>query len=270
VISHFTLRQSGEHIRRVQQALKNVQEREPELGIPAFEVSGVYDEAFAKAIYVYKSKRGIRNYANKIDDIVGIKTIRSLDTDATRRKREEPPPRPKKPSDFPRQLPNCVPEANCPASKRFEVTLLVGVSGGEIAELSRYWFTVRDTVNGLSSLYLLTAFGAGLGVPVTVSNGGGPRAFDTGDPVRVTRFGPGGGLASYTHLTSLPGIAILTLQYSADGAGLRMTTPMLIDTGDINIMGASIQVAKFSCLTTCHGGPGAVRRVITRADLIFA
>src|SRR5262245_40293796 len=54
VASHFTLGQSGEHIRRVQEALRNVQDLEPDLGIPDFTVNGTYDNAFAQAIAVYK------------------------------------------------------------------------------------------------------------------------------------------------------------------------------------------------------------------------
>jgi hypothetical protein len=94
VMSHFTQEARGAHISRVQAALKIVRQEEPGLGIPEFQVNGIYDDAFAKAVFVYKQKRNIRNYANKIDDIIGIKTIRSLDTDAKRRK-QEPPPKPK-------------------------------------------------------------------------------------------------------------------------------------------------------------------------------
>lgn len=84
VQSHFTRNHSnsrGEHIVKVQQALKNIQRTHPGFGIPDFDVNGVYDEKFAKAIYVYKQKRDIRNYAHKIDDIIGIKTIKTLDSD---------------------------------------------------------------------------------------------------------------------------------------------------------------------------------------------
>jgi hypothetical protein len=96
VLSHFSqgANARGAHISRVQAALRNVQRLDPDLGIPEFEVNGVYDKAFADAVSVYKERRNIRNYANKIDNIIGIKTILSLDADAKRRK-EEPPPKPK-------------------------------------------------------------------------------------------------------------------------------------------------------------------------------
>src|SRR5215813_2706384 len=105
VQSHFTLNQSGEHIRRVQEALKSVQESNPGLGIPGFSVNGVYVKEIAKAIRVYKTKRDIKNFANKIDDIVGINTIRSLDREnksGPPKVNPSPTPRPDKPNDVPR------------------------------------------------------------------------------------------------------------------------------------------------------------------------
>ena len=47
VFSHFTQGQSGEHIRRVQQALKNAQDLDPDLAdIPPFAVNGGQATAF--------------------------------------------------------------------------------------------------------------------------------------------------------------------------------------------------------------------------------
>jgi hypothetical protein len=96
VLSHFSqgANARGAHISRVQAALRNVQQLEPDLGIPEFEVNGGYDKAFADAVSIYKERRNIRNYANKIDNIIGVKTIRSLDADAKRRKEEPTPPAP--------------------------------------------------------------------------------------------------------------------------------------------------------------------------------
>lgn len=88
VVSHFTIGQSGEHIRKVQEALKNVQRDRPGLDIPAFEANGKYDKPFADAIGAYKKKRDVRNHSNQIDKIVGIKTMRELDDD------NNPTPRP--------------------------------------------------------------------------------------------------------------------------------------------------------------------------------
>jgi hypothetical protein len=77
--SHFTIGKSGPAIIKLQEALKEVQRNKPGLGIPAFQVNGIYDKDFADAISNYKAKRDIRNFANKIDNIVGVKTIQSLD-----------------------------------------------------------------------------------------------------------------------------------------------------------------------------------------------
>jgi hypothetical protein len=57
VASHFTIGQTGTPVIQLQEALKSVQQSNPGLGIPAFVVNGVYDEAFANAILAYKTKR---------------------------------------------------------------------------------------------------------------------------------------------------------------------------------------------------------------------
>ena len=104
--SHFKVGHAngqGEHIRRVQQALKNVQLDRPELGIPSFDVSGTYDATFARAVHVYKEKRDIRNYADQIDDIVGMKTLRQLDSDNVTRPHVQPN-RPAAVSVIPREV----------------------------------------------------------------------------------------------------------------------------------------------------------------------
>ena len=104
VASHFSEGQNktGEHVSRVQQALQNIQKNEPGLGIPAFSVNGDYDSAFAKAIAVYKEKRNLRNFANKIDEVVGVKTIRRLDLDQAtiEGKGKTEPPTPQKTQDL--------------------------------------------------------------------------------------------------------------------------------------------------------------------------
>lgn len=94
--SHFAVNANtkGEHVRLVQKALKQVQAQEPGLGIPEFKIDGNYSPQFAKAVKVYKDKRGIKNYAGKIDDIVGIKTLRSLDKDVDSGELPVPPPPP--------------------------------------------------------------------------------------------------------------------------------------------------------------------------------
>jgi hypothetical protein len=119
VASHFstTANRSGKHIKLVQEALKRAQVRDPSLKLPAFTVDGVYSKNFADAVFAYKHQIGILNYAGKVDNIVGIKTIRSLDTESKGGKahhREYPKPVPKPIPPRPRPVPNCVPDAECP------------------------------------------------------------------------------------------------------------------------------------------------------------
>jgi hypothetical protein len=77
--THFTLNSRGEHIRLVQVALSRVKNREPGLKIPDFKIDGNYSSDFARAVFKFKQAKGIKNFAGKIDDIVGIKTIIFLD-----------------------------------------------------------------------------------------------------------------------------------------------------------------------------------------------
>lgn len=81
--THFAVNANanGEHIRLVQKALKRVRSAEPSLGLPEITVDGKYSQNFANAVKIYKKGRGIKNVAGKIDDIVGIKTLRRLDED---------------------------------------------------------------------------------------------------------------------------------------------------------------------------------------------
>jgi hypothetical protein len=118
VQSHFTIHQTGEHIKKVQEALKSVHNKNPSLGITKFSVNGIYDQEFADAIRIYKTKRDIRNFANKIDDIIGIKTIRSLDQE----NKSDPSPTP------PTPLPPVKPDATEPRlilKKTFEQKFIV-------------------------------------------------------------------------------------------------------------------------------------------------
>lgn len=276
VASHFTTGQSGEHIRRVQQALKNVQDLEPQLGIPAFEVNGVYDQAFAKAVAHYKERRGILNYAKKVDDIVGIKTIRSLDKDVKQRRQPFPAPLPpRKPHAFPRPIPNCVPDSDVPPSQEFDIRLLMGISGGEVGELAKFFFTIRDTTNGLSCLYEFRGGGVGLGAsPITPAINGKTSHFSTNKPVRVTRFGPVAAMIGVTApplvipVPALLSHTRISLSFKAEGArGLPATPFFPVDTGDISIPGGSIHGAQFRVLTTCSGQLGATRKILGLDDV---
>lgn len=271
--SHFskTENNKGEHILRVQQALKRVQENEPDLGIPGFQVNGIYDANFAKAIATYKAKRNILNYAKKIDDIIGIKTIRSLDSDAQRRKRQELEPRPNKQKPIPRPpRPNnseCMTDDEVPTGTVFDIQLIVGGSGGEIIEAGFFTFMIIDHMNRLSCLYTLTGAGfATPGLPVTPVGAGKPSRFEL-QPTKITRFGPIGGLGSIT--VGPPGsiidpnnitlISLLSFGFrkGSDVLPSGRVTIRAFDTGPISLQGAGIQGGKFTCQNICRGSLGA-------------
>lgn len=272
VASHFTLNQRGEHIRRVQQALKNVVELEPDLEIPEFTVNGEYDRAFANAIAAYKEKRQILNFAKKIDNIVGMQTIRRLDQDARRRRRGEPPPRPSKDDVVPRPLASCVPDGECPTSREFETTLLMGASGGELIEVARFFFSIRDTTNGLSAIYKFEGAGLGFGpTPFTPAVAGTPTHFTTDQPVRVTRFGH---LATIIGLTAPPPappsiatVTFVSFSYRPDGGRGQPKTPQIrIDSGLISIPGGSMHAGRFVNMSVCQQESGASRRPLGLQD----
>jgi hypothetical protein len=61
--------------------------------IPAFNgISGFYNDEFKAAVYAFKAERDIKNYAGKIDHIIGVKTIRALDLEADFRPTRLPKP----------------------------------------------------------------------------------------------------------------------------------------------------------------------------------
>jgi hypothetical protein len=272
VASHFTLGAKGTPVIQLQEALKAVQQNNPGLAIPPFVVNGVYDQAFANAVLQYKKKRDIRNFANNFDNIVGIKTIRSLDSETAPKTNPPAKPFPKKPSEFPKQLVNCVQDNDCPTSRNFEVRLVAGVSGGEVVELAEFFFAIKDLTNGLSSGYKLRAAGFGVGlVPISVAGGGSVSIIATALPVRVTRFGPTGVIASL--VSPIPGTpgsvisrALLTLDFRPDGAAARSTLPFVIDTGPISIPGVAAHGGQLSIVGDCLGQPGAVRRQLGALD----
>lgn len=271
-LSHFTLGQTGDHIRKTQEALKSVQDSNPSLGIPGFEVNGVYDQNFANAIRAYKTKRDIKNFAKKIDDVVGINTIRRLDAEnKSGPPKVNPPsaPTPKKPGEVPRPLPNCVLDEDCPSSSEFDVRLIVGGSGGEVVEIGKFFLAIRDTINGLSAGYVMRVGGVGISaVPVAVAGGGKTKHFTTSKPVRVTRFGPVCSIGQASMIGSgIPvSVSLLVLGYRPDGLLLRLTPPMTIDTGPIDLGGASIHAGQLALLSTCQAKPGCVRRVLGAID----
>lgn len=274
--SHFSTTENnrGEHILRVKKALMHVQENDPDLGIPPFPETDQYDDAFAEAIRIYKEKRGIYNYANKIDKIIGVKTIRSLDTDA-RRRRVDPIPHPKKDKPIPRPpRPNtsqCLIDAEVPTSDVFDIQMIVGGSGGEIAEAGLFIFAIIDNKNRLSCFYTLTSGGLATpsAVPVSPAGAGKSSTFRTPFPTKITRFGPVGSLVSVTigpptGPVSPDNVTIVsTLSFgvrsSLSNFPDRMVTIHNFDTGGgpVSIQGAGIQMGSFACKSICKGGLGA-------------
>lgn len=272
VLSHFVQGQQGPHITKVQQALKSIQDNERSLGIPEFDVNGIYDKRFADAIAVYKAKRDLKNFANKIDNIVGIKTIRSLDNDAKKRTRVEPEPKPKKPNVVPRPTPGplpatCLTDDECPPSRSFSIRLLSSVTAGEIVEGGAFLFSVTDThdpAKKLSCLYQLKSAGLGTPspIPVNVSFIGKPSSFVTSSPTRVTRFGPVGGLGSFTvRILAFTTTVLSELSFSFKDAGTDSIAGTVFvhnfDTGFVNLPGAGIQGGIFEPITLCRGSLGA-------------
>lgn len=279
VQSHFTQGMSGEAVKKLQLALKNAKDNDPDppgllADMPAFSINSQYDKAFADAIEFYKTQKGILNYAGKIDRIVGIKTIHELDKEATKRKQVDPDPRPvRPPGEHKRAMKNCVPEDEVPAGTSFYVRMLLYASGGEGIELSKYWFAVRDKTNGLSALYLMT--GVGLGTPSPIpgqfSFGGGPKDFDIDAPgAKVTDFVwcQIGGATHPPPLQDFVNISAIVMQYKNE-TGTHTTTPMTIDTGKINVPGAGFQTGPWKLLSQCQGKGGATRHEISGNDLAF-
>ena len=63
------------------------------LGLPAFEIDGIYSKNFGDAVERYKAIKGITNFAGRIDRIIGRKTIQRLDLDEAALN-DVPPPLP--------------------------------------------------------------------------------------------------------------------------------------------------------------------------------
>src|SRR5262245_35685445 len=109
----------GEAVRKLQQALQNALDADITLKalVRPFTINGVYDKEFGDAIEDFKKQKGILNFANKVDRIVGIKTVRELDKDPANRGVPQGPtpggPAPR-PTERPRALPNCVPQSSLP------------------------------------------------------------------------------------------------------------------------------------------------------------
>ncbi len=286
VASHFstTANRSGSHIRLLQEALKRAQARDPSLKLPPFAVDGVYSKDFADAVFAYKQQKNSVKYAGSVDNIVGIKTIHSLDAEARGGKayHHDLPPGPgPKPVPRPTPLPaaKCVPEAECPTSQSFEATIIMGGGGGEVVNVAKYWVNIRDTGSNLSSLYLLTVGGHGMSpLPASASDGGAPKPFATGKACKVCNFGPGGSFGQYTDLVlptllnvalpTLLNVALMWIQFRTGDGKLHTTSPFIVDTGLLTIHGGDVNVGRLENITRCgKDGIGARSGFFTKGDL---
>lgn len=282
VLSHFTLGQSGPAVTKLQEALREVQQNNPSLGIPTFTVNGQYDGDFARAILIYKTKREIRNFSGRFDDIVGIKTIRILDAEKRPRTNPGPAPLPKRPGEFPRpdrpsNPSSCVTDTACPLQTNFVIQLIAGATVGEILEGGVLTFIIKDKLNRLSCLYSLTSGGfATPGLPFTPSVVGSPTPFITKIPTKITRFGPIGGITGVTLAvpgsSPIPGlpsnlkktiISTLTFSFRISESAIPSGFVVLnnFDTGPISVEGAGIQGGRFKLENRCAGELGADRTI---------
>lgn len=296
VLSHFEQgKAEGNHIRRIQQALKNIAAQDPDLkDIPAFSVNGRYDEDFANAIGFFKEKRGILNFAGKIDKIVGVKTIQALDEGEDKAKQPErpsvPPEFPTRPTTVPRALPNCASRSDIQPSKPFSIRMLGALIGGEGLEFSAIFWAIRDLTNPggtpLSSLYRSTGLGLGTpsGAPFTLSGGGKPTNFTLDAAAKVCDFQTiqiGQATSPVLPLPPDPkvpqpiplpeltqkGIAGIIVQALLPNGGTTSTGLMKIDTGPSQLEGVGGQFGFMTNLTLCQKQRGAVRREIGVADI---
>jgi hypothetical protein len=89
---HIVPKSSGEAVKKIQEALAKIES----ISFPSNEADGKdYGTATINAVEAFKKKRGILNYENKVDNIVGQKTIRQLDKEMNDLEPDLPPsPRP--------------------------------------------------------------------------------------------------------------------------------------------------------------------------------
>jgi hypothetical protein len=85
---HIVPGSNGEAVKKIQEALVKLEK----VSFPPNEAGGLnYGEVTINAVISFKSKRGILNFQNKIDNIVGQKTIRQLDKEMKALEKVEPP-----------------------------------------------------------------------------------------------------------------------------------------------------------------------------------
>ncbi len=81
--AHIEQGARGDHVRKIQLALI-------ELDGASIDADGQYGPATAAAVAAFKQKRSILNFAGKIDNIVGKKTIAALDREMLAKERTSP------------------------------------------------------------------------------------------------------------------------------------------------------------------------------------
>jgi hypothetical protein len=265
-LTHIAHGQRGEHVRRVQVALSRIKDAERDLGIPDFSVNGIYDPRFALAVEAYKRARDIRNTKDRIDDIVGVKTIKSLDKDLRPSKPKTqpgpPPEKPAKPNVFPKlDGPNCVGDETCPTATQFEVRMIAMAAAGDVLEGAVMDLRFRDIINRLTATYRVKAVGLSLGPAVSGGAAGGPTTFRVA-PTRITRFGPVAliGGSSALPIQGSPSITGATLSHRPEGANSFTLGPIIkIDTGPFTLAGANVDFGSMTLLNRCRKEPGASR-----------
>ena len=127
-----------------------------------------------------------------------------------------------------------------PKATSFRIRLLGGLSGGEVATLDQLFFQVWDHENRMSSVYVFSGIGRGVGaLPVSVTLEGPWNDFRTSGPVAVDEFG---GPARFT----TGGTAWFTLNYlnmMAIPRGTRtVPNPLSLSTGFTVGVGGSATV----------------------------
>ena len=91
---HIVPGSSGEPIKKIQEALTRL----TKVNFPPNEAGGVkYGEVTINAVVKFKTERGILNFKNQIDNIVGKETIRRLDREMKDTQEPNPVPPPKPP-----------------------------------------------------------------------------------------------------------------------------------------------------------------------------
>jgi hypothetical protein len=251
VVSHVSVGAQGEHVRLLQLALQAIANHEPAIGVPSFNVNGVYDNAFATAIAKYKTVRGLLNYAGAIDNIVGRKTIATLDKDVMKIGAHD--------GGTPSTPPRCLKADDCPQASAFTLQLFAELSNGYMVEPGHFILIVRDETHGILTRYLALVRGVDRAEPASGSPLGSPSPFSTTPPCKVANFFAFSmGYVSVQNPLQNPGSVLqMTLEYENE-SGIHSTPPFHVESGQIALPGngGTFGQGDLRVLTWCHGLPG--------------